>query len=298
MIRNIGKLLVLGLVGLGCLAAGSAAFAEPGPVAAIRSPVDGALFVAGRTLSLLASASDTDGDPAALRYQWSVDLVHPGGVERDFFTSTEPSAFFAVEDLDEPAGVRLEIRLVVTDAAGVSDTATARVYPKLDRETATPLAPSDVLDIIYYAGGEKQETFSAEVSALGTITSPLVGELSVGGLTAAEVSDKLTVLLARDFFVNPQVLVSAREHAKKVFVGGEVKSPGAFSIKDGTTVLNACILAGGFTEYAALNRVTVTRTVGKQTRIIKLDLKEVQKGKVSDLALETGDRIDVPHRVF
>lgn len=295
---NLKRCLAIGLAAVGLCSTRPVAAGPQPPVAAIRSPVDGALFVAGRTLSLLASATDADDASTSLQYRWTVDLVHPAGVESNFFTSSEPSAFFAVEDLDEPDGIRLEIRLVVTDASGLADTAYARVYPKLDHETAYPLGPGDLLDVAFYAGGEKQETFAAQVSALGTITSPLVGELSVGGLTAAEVSDKLTVLLARDFFVNPQVLVSVREHAKKVFVGGEVKSPGAYSIKDGMTVLNACILAGGFTDYAALNRVTVTRTVGKQTRIIKLDLKEVQKGKVSDLALETGDRIDVPHRVF
>lgn len=297
MKRTLGNLLVLCATGLGTMVPLSA-WANTPPVAVIRSPVDGAFFVAGRTLSLLASATDAEDAPMALRYQWSVDLAYPAGVEKDFFTSSEPSAFFAVEDLDEPDGVRLEIRLVVTDSEGASDTATARVYPKLDRETAYAVGPGDVMDVSYYAGGEKQEAFAAEVSALGTITSPLVGELSVAGLTASEVSDKLTVLLARDFFVNPQVLVSLREHAKKVYVGGEVKSPGAYSIKEGSTVSNACILAGGFSEYAALNRVTVTRSVGKQTRIIKIDLREVQKGRVSDLTLETGDRIDVPHRVF
>ena len=297
MMRTLGSLFVVCAAGLGALVP-DPGLAAPGPVAVIRSPVDGAFFVAGRTLSLLAGSAGPEEMAGTLRYQWNVDLVHAAGVERDFFTSTESGAFFAVEDLDEPEGVRLEIRLIVTDEAGVSDTATARVYPKVDREAAYPVGPSDVMDISYYAGGERQESFTAEVSALGTITSPLVGELSVAGLTASEVSDKLTALLARDFFVNPQVLVGVRQHAKKVYVGGEVKSPGAYSIKEGSTVATACILAGGFSEFAALNRVTVTRTVGKQTRIIKIDLREVQKGKVSDIALENGDRIDVPHRVF
>ena len=300
MKRILGISLVAGLVGL-ALSAPSRAdepAANTPPVASIRSPVDGSFFVVGRTLALMGNGSDAEEDARALRYRWVVDLVHGEGVERDFFTSSESNAFFAVEDLDEPAGIRLEIRLIVTDKGGLSDTAMVRVYPKLDREPAFPLGPGDALDITFYAGGSKQEEFSAEVSSLGTITSPLVGELSVGGLTAAEVSDKLTVMLARDFFVNPQVLVKVREQAKKVYVGGEVKSPGAYSIREGSTVLNACILAGGFTEYAALNRVTVTRTAGKQTRILKIDLKEVQKGRASDVTLETGDRVDVPHRVF
>lgn len=300
MMQTLATILAVGLAGLGALPpvnAGDAPSNSP-PVASIRSPVDGAFFVVGRTVSLMSKATDGEDPPTALRYRWSVDLVHPSGVERDFFTSSESNAFFVVDDLDEPEGVRLDIRLVVSDRGGLSDSALVRVHPKLSHEPALSLGPGDLMDVTFYAGGERQEQFSAEVSALGTITAPLVGELSVGGLTAGEVSDKLTVMLARDFFVNPQVLVGVREQVKKVYVGGEVKQPGAYGIREGSTVSNACILAGGFTEYAALNRVTVTRTVGKQVRIIKIDLREVQRGKVSDVTLETGDRIDVPHRVF
>jgi len=302
MLRTLGNILLISATcGIAAVhAADNPLLAKPNtpPVAIIRAPVDGAFFAVGRTVSLIGNATDAEDPATALRYQWNVDLVHPDGVERGFFTGTDPGVFFAVEDLDEPAGVSLAIQLIVTDTGGLSDTAVVHIQPKMDHEPTYPLGPSDVLDITYYAGGEKQEQFSAEVSATGTITSPLVGEVSVGGLTAAELSDKLTVMLGRDFFVNPQVLIGVRDHAKKVYVGGEVKQPGAYSIRDGSTVLNACILAGGFTEYAALNRVTITRTVGKQTKILKLDLREVQKGKVSDLTLETGDRIEVPHRMF
>jgi protein involved in polysaccharide export with SLBB domain len=299
MKRTFGALLAACVAGLApAIHAQEPAAGNTPPVAAIRSPVDGSYFSAGRTLSLVSSATDADEPAGALRYRWSVDLVHGSGIEHDFFVSSDPNAFFAVEDLDEPEGVRLDIRLVVTDGSGASDTAQARLLPKLDTEPRYPLGTGDVLEITFYAGGTKQEEFTAEVSGPGTITTPLLGEISVGGLSASEASDKLTMVLARDFFVNPQVLVKVREHAKKVYVGGEVKNPGAYSIREGSTLLNACILAGGFTEYAALNRVTVTRTVGKQTRILKIDLREVQKGKVSDLTLETADRIDVPHRVF
>lgn len=285
-------------------AAGPARAATPesagntAPVAAIRSPVDGSSFKAGRTIALIANASDAEDAAAALSYRWTVDLLQGDRVESGFFTGSEPSLFFAVEDLDQPLGVSLAVRLVVTDAGGLSDTAKATVTAVEDLEGAYPVGPGDMLDVVYYAGAKRQEEFSAEVSAYGTVTAPLVGEMSVGGLTANEIADKLTVVLSRDFFVNPQVLVKVREQAKKIFVAGEVKKPGAYSLREGSTVMNACVLAGGFSDYAALNRVVITRTVGRQTKLIKVDLREVQRGKTADVLLETGDRIDVPHRLF
>ena len=45
------------------------------------------------------------------------------------------------------------------------------------------LGPGDLMQITVYAGGEKQVDFTGYVSALGTITSPLIGEFKVAGLT-------------------------------------------------------------------------------------------------------------------
>lgn len=268
------------------------------PLAAIRSPVDGSTFLPGRTIALIGNGSDAEDGQDALTYRWTVDLLQGDQVESNFFTGEQRSLFFAVEDLDQPEGVSLRVRLIVTDLGGLSDTASATVAATAQLEGAYPVGPGDVLDVAFYAGGQRQEQFSAAVSAFGTVTSPLVGELNVAGLTPGEISEKLTVMLSRDFFVDPQVLVNVKENARRIFVDGEVRRPGAYSLREGSTLLSACTLAGGFTDYAALNRVVVTRSAGRQTKLIKVDLREVQRGKATDLVLEAGDRIDVPHRVF
>jgi polysaccharide export outer membrane protein len=92
--------------------------------------------------------------------------------------------------------------------------------------------------------------------------------------------------------------VNVKEYGGKVYIIGEVRRPGAYSIGDGLSVLNACILAGGFSEFAAPNRVKVTRIWKRQTQVLKIDLRKVQKGKKPDLLLQPGDRIDVPARRF
>ena len=50
-----------------------------------------------------------------------------------------------------------------------------------------------------------------------------------------------------------------------VYVEGEVRNPGQYPIRSETTVLQALSLAGGGTEFAALNRIRIVRTEnGKQ----------------------------------
>lgn len=166
-------------------------------------------------------------------------------------------------------------------------------------ESATyQVGPGDVLSISIYAGGEKQEDFASTISSAGTITSPLLGEVKVGGLTTYQIAKNLTAMLSKDFFVNPQVLVSVKEYGGQVFVMGAVSKPGAYGYQEGLTALRACLLAGGFTEFASLRRAKITRVADGKSRTISFDLDKVRKGKIEDPALVRGDRIEVPRRGF
>ncbi len=80
----------------------------------------------------------------------------------------------------------------------------------------------------------------------------------------------------------------------KIYVGGEVKKPGLFNFQPGLTALSACIMAGGFTKFAAPNRTRVIRHQGDKKVIIKINLNAVKKGKAADVKLLPGDRIQVP----
>jgi protein involved in polysaccharide export with SLBB domain len=166
-------------------------------------------------------------------------------------------------------------------------------------ESATyQVGPGDVLSIAIYAGGDKQEEFTSTISSAGTMTSPLLGEVKVVGLTTYEIAKHLTAMLAKDFFVNPQVLVSVKEYGGQVFVMGAVSKPGAYGYQEGLTALRACLLAGGFTEFASLKRAKITRVVDGKSRTITFDLDKVSKGKIEDPALIRGDRVEVPRRGF
>ncbi len=75
----------------------------------------------------------------------------------------------------------------------------------------------------------------------------------------------------------------------KVIVTGEVRAPGAYSLRPGTTVLQLLSLAGGATRDAALNRTTITRIDGDQ-RV------EVKRVKLTDI-MRPGDTLKVPRHV-
>lgn len=80
----------------------------------------------------------------------------------------------------------------------------------------------------------------------------------------------------------------------KVYVSGEVKTPGVYEYQPGLTALSACILAGGFSQFAASNRATIVRMEGSEQKIIKINLEDVTKGDKADIPLKPGDRLNIP----
>lgn len=163
------------------------------------------------------------------------------------------------------------------------------------------VGPGDVLDMEIHAGGQKQDQFAVTVSAEGNVACPLIGEVSVGGCTAAEIARRISEALGRGYYVDPHVLVSVRESAGRVRVVGEVQHPGIYPIHPTTgalTVMSACDLAGGLTDYAAARRVRLCRTEAGRQKLYTLDLVRVRQGKAEDVTLRSGDRIEIPRRWF
>jgi len=101
------------------------------------------------------------------------------------------------------------------------------------------------------------------------------------------------VLISGDLIYIP-LLTSLNVSASKIYVDGEVTSPGVYNYRPGMTAMNACLLAGGFSTFAAENRTRIIRKRGDKTEVIKINLKEVSTGKRQDIELKPGDRIHVP----
>jgi len=80
----------------------------------------------------------------------------------------------------------------------------------------------------------------------------------------------------------------------KIYIEGEVSKPGVYDFQEGLTALSACIMAGGFKQFAAPNRTTIIRQNSDRVEVIKVNLNDVQKGASIDVELKPGDRIHIP----
>jgi len=159
------------------------------------------------------------------------------------------------------------------------------------------LKPNDVIKLSIFAGGEMQTEVELTITSKGFIACPFLGDIKAEELTISELTEKIKEPLARDYFVEPQVIISIKESKSpewNVYVLGMVKKPGAHEFKEGMTSLDACVLAEGFKEFAAPNRATITRRENGENRVIKVNLNKVREGKIKDIPLRPGDRIDIP----
>lgn len=93
------------------------------------------------------------------------------------------------------------------------------------------------------------------------------------------------------------LVVPFRDATRRVLVAGEVRTPVSLPFKDGMTVLDAFVAAGGGTEYADLDSVRVVRLgADRKTGELGVDLSRMLKrgdlGK--NLVLLPGDIVVVP----
>jgi polysaccharide export outer membrane protein len=135
----------------------------------------------------------------------------------------------------------------------------------------------------------------------GSATFPLLGIVNLGGKTVEEAAATIRDALGKDYLVNPQVMLTVVEYAKRRFtVLGQVQKPGSYELPDEETVtmLQAIAMAGGFTRLAVQGKVMVTRTVGGK-RSFSVDVRSAANDpKIKPFEILPDDTIIVAERVF
>lgn len=138
----------------------------------------------------------------------------------------------------------------------------------------------------------------------GKVSMPLVGDVQVGGLTAEQVASNIQSKLST-YLREPHVtvmLVGLRSHEfiSRVRVTGAVQQQVSIPFRQGMTVLDAVLEAGGTTEFASLGKTKLHRKVGADVQVFEVPLDRIMnEGDLSaNVQLRPGDTITVPERLF
>jgi protein involved in polysaccharide export with SLBB domain len=156
------------------------------------------------------------------------------------------------------------------------------------------IAPGDQLDIRFFYNPELNETITVRPD--GMISLQLIDEIQAAGLQPAELDQKLTDLYSRELR-KPVLTVIVRTFTRqRIYVGGEVNTPGLIELPSGMTTLQAIFQSGGFRETAdPAETLVIRKGENNQPVPIRIDLAAVMDaGGGSDIQLQPDDIVYVP----
>ena len=170
---------------------------------------------------------------------------------------------------------RVEVYLI-----GVEDTLQINVWRNPDLSVSVPVRPD------------------------GKISVPLIGDIIAGGKEPADVAEEIKKKLTQ-YIREPQVTViltqlKSHEFISRVRVTGAVQTPSSLPYRQGMTVLDAVLEAGGLNEFSAPNRAHLYRKGQEATQQYDILLGQIlNSGELeTNYMLLPGDIITVPERFF
>jgi polysaccharide export outer membrane protein len=153
------------------------------------------------------------------------------------------------------------------------------------------IGPDD--ELLVRAWGQIDVNWRAVVDRSGAIYIPQIGNFNVAGVKYGDLHDYLQSQMGR-IFKNFQLSVSmGRLRSMQVFVVGEVRRPGTYTISSLVTMVDALFASNGPSKHGSMRMIQLKRD-GKT--ITTLDLYDliVFGDKSKDAKLQPGDVIYVP----
>jgi polysaccharide export outer membrane protein len=174
------------------------------------------------------------------------------------------------------------------------------------------IGPQDIVAVTVWDQADLAGKFA--VDSDGGFTFPLIGRVKAGGLTLPQLEAELRSRLAAGYFRNPQVTVAVEQYrSQRIFVVGEVRTPGTYALTGNMSLIEALARAGSTLPTAGDEALIVRPAAGHgvdgpivpettssdqipaTTQVIRVDIRELQSGIfVGNNSLRDGDTIFVP----
>lgn len=144
-----------------------------------------------------------------------------------------------------------------------------------------------------------------DVSAEGDIVAPLLGRVSVAGMSVRDLEASLTKQYAK-FFKQPEVSVTVTDfRSQPVTVVGSVNTPGVIQLRRPTRLMEVISQAGGLKQDAG-NKIIISRQIPGSTSLTnpgkphydnqEFDLRKIIEGRdpAANVLVQANDLITVP----
>lgn len=180
-----------------------------------------------------------------------------------------------ISDLeDRPSQIVSEYKI------GIGDTLSINVWKNVDLGATVPVRPD------------------------GKISAPLIGDILVAGKTPEVVAIEIEGMLKK-FIRAPSVAVimtslASTTYLSRVRVTGAVNQNVSLQHRQGMTILDAVLAAGGANEFANTQNAKLFRRQGSETIQVPFNLDSIlTEGNLAEnILLSPGDTITIPEKIF
>ncbi|UCG62471.1 MAG: SLBB domain-containing protein [Candidatus Zixiibacteriota bacterium] len=153
------------------------------------------------------------------------------------------------------------------------------------------LGPGD--NLVLYLWGRAEKQFNLTIDREGKVFIPQVGEIVGWGLTLEQFTEQAKKALSRVFSDFDLTVSLGKIRSIRVFVAGEVKQPGAYTVSSLTSLFNALYLAGGPNSRGSMRQIKLMRN-GRVEAVCDLYDLLLRGENSADVRLQSGDVIFVP----
>lgn len=136
----------------------------------------------------------------------------------------------------------------------------------------------------------------------GFVSMPLMGDLKADGQRPEELAAQISSALS-DIIRNPEVTVivsnpTSQEYMNRVRATGQVAQPVSVPFKQGMTVMDLVLGAGGVTDFGAANRAVLHRKVDGTYQLYSVKLGDIleQGDMTTNYQLRPNDIVSIPKK--
>ena len=184
--------------------------------------------------------------------------------------------------------------LILLAALALAALQPAQAQDAAEQRAPYTINPGDLLEISVWKEPDLQR--QVLVRPDGAFSFPLSGDIVAVGRTVEAVRQELTQRLAT-FIPDLVVTVTVAEiNGNKIYVIGQVNTPGQFVVNPRVDVIQALSIAGGMTPFAEANDIKILRRRNGVQTILRFRYNDIIKGQnlQQNVLLEVGDVVLVP----
>lgn len=152
------------------------------------------------------------------------------------------------------------------------------------------LGPGD--EILVRAWGQVDIDYHAVIDRNGMISIPKVGSINLSGVKYDQLQGLIKTSISRIYTNFDLTVTLGQLRSVQIFVVGQVKHPGAYTVGPMSTLVNAVYLSGGPSHSGSMRRIELKRGSRVVTEFDFYDLL-IKGDKTKDLRLQAGDVIHV-----